>query len=85
MQDKPSYQKVYNFSNGWGASVVCSDMSYGNRDRLFELAVLRGEKISYESGITKDVIGFLDFQEVADLLKKIEALPDQDEISGESN
>ncbi len=85
MKDECKYHRVYNFPNGWGASVVWSNMSYGHKQGLFELAVLRGESISYNSGLTTDVIGFLDFADVADLLKKIEALPNQDEISGESN
>lgn len=69
------YQKVYTFDNGYGASVICNQGSYGNTDGLFEVAVLdiNGE-LCYDTSITDDVIGYLTFQEVADVLKEIESL-----------
>jgi hypothetical protein len=73
--DTKYYQKVFSFSNGFGASVVCKHGTYGSEFDLFEVAVLRDGDICYNSGLTTDTIGWLDFQEVADLLKKIEALP----------
>ena len=69
------YQKFVEFSNGYTASVVSNDMSYGSDRGLFEIAILHGSEIVYDTGLTEDVIGFLDFQEVADTLKKIEQLP----------
>ena len=69
------YKKVYSFPNGYGASVVCNDMSYGNKMGLFEVAVLDSDgRICYDSPITSDVLGFLDFCDVADVLNKIKAL-----------
>ena len=69
------YKKVYQFSNGFGASVICSDFSYGGRNGLFEVAVLdRDGNISYDTPITADVIGWLTFSDVAELLHKIENL-----------
>ena len=79
------YVKRYFFSNGLGASVVCHKDSYGGHAGYFEVAVLKyplgtdGEitsEIVYDEPINKhlgcvDVIGWLDFFEVADILQKI--------------
>ena len=72
---KFGYQKFVEFDNGYTASVVSNDMSYGSDRGLFEIAILYKDDIVYDTGLTEDVIGFLDFQEVADTLKKIEQLP----------
>jgi hypothetical protein len=72
---KLGYQKFVEFSNGYTASIVSNDMSYGSDRGLFEIAILHNQDIVYDTGLTEDVIGFLDFQEVADTLKKIEQLP----------
>ena len=63
------------FENGYGASVVKHDFSYGGKDGLYELAVLdtKGE-ITYSTHITDDVIGYLTTQEVTDLLEQIQKL-----------
>jgi hypothetical protein len=70
------YQKVYSFGNGYGASVVCNDMTYGGKNGLFEVAVLDlSGKIVYDTPVTSDVVGFLDFAGVADVLRQIQNLP----------
>lgn len=72
---EPNYQRVYKFNNGYGASVVCNTMSYGHSDGLFEVAVLKGEKLCYDTDICNDVVGYCDFAEVAELLERIKNLP----------
>lgn len=70
------YQKIYKFGNGYGASVVCSSMSYGGEKGLFEVAVLDlAGNIVYDTPVTDDVVGFLDFAGVADVLQQIQNLP----------
>lgn len=70
------YQKIYKFGNNYGASVVCSDFSYGGDKGLFEVAVLDLEgKIVYDTPVTDDVIGYLDFDGVAKVLQQIQNLP----------
>lgn len=73
---KTHYRRVVEFDNGYEASVICNEHSYGGHSGRFEVAVLRDGDICYDTPITSDVIGHLDFQEVADLLVRIAALPD---------
>jgi hypothetical protein len=67
-------QKVYSFPNGYGASVVKHSYSYGGKDNKWELAVLKGEDLCYDTGITSDVLGYLNDPEVDDYLRQIEKL-----------
>ncbi len=68
------YRKVYKFDNGYGASVVCNFGSYGAKDGLFEVAVLKGEDICYDTDITNDVVGWCDFDKVAEILERVKNL-----------
>ncbi len=67
-------QHVYSFPNGYGASVVKHDFSYGGKQGLWELAVLNGEELCYTSGITEDVIGHLSWKNVEETLSEIKQL-----------
>lgn len=62
------------FPNGYGASIVCHDHSYGGDQGLFELAVLRGNEIVYDTPVTSDVLGWLNPGDVEGVLAQIEAL-----------
>jgi len=69
-------QRIYKFPNGYGASVVRHENSYGGREGLFELAVLDSDgNICYDTAITNDVIGWLTMVQVDDLLDDISQLP----------
>ena len=63
------------FENGYGASVVKGEYTYGGKDGLYELAVLdsNGDLI-YDTPITSDVEGYLSEAQVTDLLIKIQQL-----------
>ena len=69
------YQKFVEFDNGYTASVVSNDMSYGGDRGLFEIAILYNSDIIYDTEITNDVIGFLDFDGVIQTLDSIRQLP----------
>ena len=69
------YQNIVAFSNGYAASVVSNSYSYGGNKGLFEVAVMYDGEIVYDTPVTNDVIGFLDFKGVADTLVQIENLP----------
>ena len=72
-------QHKYAFPNGYGASVVKHDFSYGGKQGLWELAVLdftideEGD-LCYTSGITDDVIGHLSWKNVEEFLSEIKQL-----------
>ena len=73
-------QKIYHFPNGYGASVIQNYFSYGGKDGLWELGVLRFQntdagELTYDTPITDDVLGHLSEAEVAEALHRIAALP----------
>jgi len=82
-------QKLYQFPNGYGASVVRGPYTYGGPDGLFELAVLtinnpKDWRLCYETPITNDVEGHLTGKQVTKLLRKIARLPSRlEEKDGE--
>lgn len=69
-------QTLYQFPNGYGASVVSTPYTYGGEDGLWELAVLnRHGTLDYSTPITSDVLGWLTPEEVEVKLIEIAALP----------
>ena len=62
-------QRVYQFPNGYGASVIS-----GEGIRQFEVAVLDGEELCYTTEITDDVIAGLSVEGVYKVLDKIKNL-----------
>ena len=63
------------FENGYGASVVKNDYTYGGDKGLYELAVLDNEgNLTYSTPVTDDVIGYLRPEDVTDVLAKIQQL-----------
>jgi len=69
-----SMKHIYKFSNGYGASVIQSEYSYGHEDGLYELAVLKDGELCYDTPITGDIIGYLSADEVTEYLQRIEGL-----------
>ena len=67
----------FKFPNGMGASVAkVKYITYGWEEDLWELAVLdKDEKITYDTPITIDVMGWLTSAEVEETLQKIFELP----------
>jgi len=74
---KMGYQRVIEFENGYGLSIVSHDFSYGGHFGLFEIALLDMDKdgeIIYDPALGfSDVIGHLDFAEVAEIIERIKA------------
>jgi len=65
----------YNFDNGFGASIVKTEYSYGGKEGLYEIAVLDSTgNLTYETSVTSDVIGHLSLKEVMIKLEEIERL-----------
>ena len=70
-------QKLYTFRNGYGASVIMHDGSYGGERGLWEVAVLKDDELCYDTEITSDVIGHLNDPEVDRLLERIANLKEK--------
>ncbi len=71
---KGSIQAKVEFPNGYGASVIRNEFSYGGGEGLYELAVTFKGMLCYSTHITNDVIGHLTPEEINPLLEAIEAL-----------
>ena len=69
-------QAIAEFPNGFGASVIKSDTSFGGKSGLFELAVLDNENgnINSTTDITDDVIGWQDEDDIDRVLTAISKL-----------
>ena len=66
---------TYEFENGYGASVVSHDGSYGGKQGLYEIAVLDSTgDLCYSTPITDDVIGYATEDKVLDTLHRIRML-----------
>ena len=62
------------FPNGYGASIIRHDYSYGGPEGLYELAVLKDGLLCYNTPITDDVVGWCDENEITELLLEIQKL-----------
>ena len=66
---------IYEFDNGFGASVVKHSGSYGSEKGLYEIAVLDSNgEMSYTTPITDDVIGYADEVKLYETLDRIKSL-----------
>lgn len=74
IEKKDGTQWIFEFENGYGASVITGGIAYGGKAGFFELAVLRGNELCYDTPITDDVVGWLTSDEVNQLLDNIEHL-----------
>ena len=65
------------FPNGYGVSIVKHDFSYGHELGLLELVVVKGDMdnydLCYDTPIADNVIGFLNEEEVNDLVDQVQA------------
>lgn len=64
------YQAVFTFNNGFGLSVVHHSFSYD-----IEAGLLKNGKLVYDGKKFMDVIGYLDEQELIELIQWTSALP----------
>ena len=72
-------QAIVRFENSYGVSVVKHEHSYGGKNGLYELAVIKYDEsgnwgICYDTPLTDDVLGYLSEAEVTSYLMQIEQL-----------
>jgi len=77
-EEPPTVQKLYRFPNGFGASVIRGEFSYGGEDGLWELAVIKfnnegGYVLTYPKEVCsdEDVEGWLTDEQVDEKLVQI--------------
>jgi len=72
------------FPNGYGASVI-RHPARGSRRSHYEVAVLFGGNIVYDTPVTNDVVGWLDAAGVKKVCGEIRALPPRHPWPGEND
>ena len=68
-------QAKHGFENGYSVSVISGLRSYGGDRGLYELAVMHGGELIYDTPITKDVLGHLSEADVTDVMIAVAGLP----------
>lgn len=75
MPELNGFQLIYRFDNGYGASLIRHDMSYGGDEGLYEIAVLDSSgELCYDTPITDDVVGHLTMVDADIILAEIAEL-----------
>jgi hypothetical protein len=68
-------QSILKFENGYGVSVIKTPYSYGGDKGKYEMAVLDPDgKITYNTPITNDVLGYLSEDEVSEYMIEVQEL-----------
>jgi hypothetical protein len=67
-------QSRMDFDNGFGVSVIKGEYSYGGKDGLYELAVMKNGYLTYDTPITDDVLGDLTPDDVTEAMAKVQQL-----------
>ena len=68
-------QCIVQFPNGYGASIVKGEHTYGGKEGLYEMAVFgKDGHISYDTPVTDDVLGYLSEEAVEKTLTDIKNL-----------
>lgn len=77
------YHATCDYPNGYGLSIVCGEFFYCSpRENLafvseydtYEVAIMKDGDISYDSGLTSDVLGYQTKKEVEELMRKVSEL-----------
>lgn len=66
-------QAVMQFVNGYGVSVI--DFGYGSDRGLYEIAVLAGDSLCYDTPVTDDVIGYCTPAMIDEIMIQVQQLP----------
>ena len=72
--DLDDVHALIEFENGYGASVLSTSYSYGGKNGLYELAVLKDGDLCYTTPITNNVLGWLKEDDVNKILLQIQNL-----------
>ena len=73
-----TYHRILTMENGYAISIICNTRSVGGTSGLFEVAVKHGDHMCYATPITDNVIGWVSFGSVSELIKDVSNLPVND-------
>lgn len=62
------------FENGYGVSVITGKSAYTNSANPYEIAILYGDEITYNTDITNEVLGYQDEDDVTNVMKQVQEL-----------
>lgn len=79
-EEENNYSYRFKLENGYVASVIKFEGSYGYQDDLFELAIILNDCLCCDTPITDDVLGYLTNDDVLETLDKIRNLPKDDSM-----
>ena len=65
---------IMEFKNGYGVSVVFGNNWYSNGIDTYEIAILKDGRLTYNTHITDDVLGYQTKQEVSEIMKQAQEL-----------
>ena len=77
------FQARMDFPNGFGVSVVCGQFFYCSPKKnlpdasmyhTYEVAIVEGGSLTYDTPITDDVLGYLTPTEVTDVMGQVQSL-----------
>ena len=68
-------QAKMTFPNGYGVSVVTGSHAYSSEGRPYEVAIFDGNGLTYDTPITDDVIGHQTAEDVTDIMRRVQELP----------
>jgi hypothetical protein len=63
------------FENGYGASIIKSNFTYGGKMGLYELAVVDSDgDVVYDTPVARGIIGYLREEDVTEGMRRIQLL-----------
>lgn len=77
------YAYTITYPNGYAASIVKFYGSFGARNDLWEIAVMKNGDLCYDTEITDDVLGNLDENDVIRVCEDIASLDDEGHVESE--
>jgi len=73
-QYKDAKQAKLSFRNKYGVSVIFGSCFYSNGIDTYEVAITYDGEITYSSGITNDVVGYITSDKVTEIMKQVQSL-----------
>jgi hypothetical protein len=65
---------IIQFENGYGISVVFGTCFYSNGIDTYEAAIIKNNKLCYDTEITNDVLKYQTKKEITQIMKRVQEL-----------